>query len=107
MGRCCTQAKAKVPTFQAGLAEAANKLALASTADQGAEQLKKVVELLKTTDAQQRHLKGVLFGRICNEKGLLPPLTRRYVSTLLSIATPVLTSVVVVLFVQRRVRSAG
>ncbi len=90
MGWCCTQAKAKVPTFQAGLAEAANKLALASTADQGAEQLKKVVELLKTTDAQQRHLKGVLFGRICNEKGLLPPAVSQHT---LSIAAPVLTSV--------------
>ena len=97
MGRCCTQAKAKVPTFQAGLAEAANKLALASTADQGAEQLKKVVELLKTTDAQQRHLKGVLFGRICNEKGLLPPPTgaAKPVYTFSSVG-PVLTNVVVV-----------
>jgi hypothetical protein len=66
------QAKAKVPALQTGLEEAVNKLALASDSNQGALQIKKVVDSLKDTDAKQRHLKGVLFSRITSEKGSRP-----------------------------------
>jgi hypothetical protein len=68
------QAKAKVPALQTGLEEAVNKLALASDSNQGALQIKKVVDSLKDTDAKQRHLKGVLFSRITSEKGTRPSL---------------------------------
>lgn len=71
LNNCVVQAKAKLPGLKAAVEEASAKLALAQDAGQSAAKNKAVLDLVRDTHAKQKHLSGVLCGRIVNDKGTL------------------------------------